>query len=49
MDVNGAHVFDGGCELKGKSSKGSKSRRALKINGKSRLEFEEVKLDKLDF
>ncbi len=49
MDVNGAHVFDGGRELKGKSSKGSKSRRALKINGERGLEFEEVKLDKLDF
>ncbi len=49
LDVNGAHFFNGDCELKGKSSKGSKSRRALELYGKSELKFEEVELDKLDF
>jgi hypothetical protein len=49
LDVNGAHVLDGNRELKGKSSKGSKSRRALELYGESKLKFEELKLDKLDF
>ena len=48
MDVNGAHVFDGDRELKGKSSKGSKSRRALDFHGESELEFDEVELNELD-
>ena len=48
LDVNGAHVFDGDRELKGKSSKGSKSRRALDLDGESELEFDEVELDELN-
>ncbi len=51
LNVNGAHVFDGDRELKGKSSKGSKgskSRRALELH-ESELEFDEVELDELEF
>ena len=48
LDVNGVHVIDSDRELKGKSSKGSKSRRALELH-ESELEFDEVELDELEF
>jgi hypothetical protein len=51
LDVNGAHLLDGNRELKdksGKSSKGSKSRRALDLDGEGNLEFDELKLNELD-
>ena len=49
FDVNGTHVLNGDCELKGKSSKGSKSRRALELHSESELKFEDVEIEDLKF